>query len=54
MKTIKIRKIHSGQYIYRVFLDTREIVAEEYGTFDLESTIQQAQDRFGKATIEIL
>jgi len=46
MKTLIINKDQAGQYTYQIVSGEREFVASQYGTFDLESTIEQAKSRF--------
>jgi hypothetical protein len=50
MKTLIINKV-GGQYTYQIVSGEREFVAIQYGTFDLESTIEQARSRFSFDTI---
>jgi hypothetical protein len=45
MRTLIIKKDQAGQYTYRIVSGEREL-ASQYGTFDLESTIEQARSRF--------
>jgi hypothetical protein len=46
MRTLIINKDQAGQYTYQIVSGEREFVASQYGTFDLESTIEQARSRF--------
>jgi hypothetical protein len=46
MRTLIINKDQAGQYTYQIVSGEREFVASQYGTFDLESTIEQAKSRF--------
>jgi len=52
MRTLEIEKTPSGQYKYRV-VDSffGEIVKPQYGSYELESTIDSARSRFSFDTV---
>lgn len=44
--TLILRNNFMGQYLYRVMRDNKILVDWQYGTFERESTIAQAKERF--------
>ncbi len=46
MKTLEIKKTPSGQYTYTITNSFGTLVPVQFGTYDIDTTVQQAGERF--------
>ena len=46
MKTLEIKKTPSGQYTYAITNSFGTLVPVQFGTYDIDTTVQQASERF--------